>query len=139
VGIEKEFKFNFEEHPVKGYIDRLEQTSDGAICVVDFKTGRKPSDLTKKSIREDFQMNLYCLGVKEMFGTIPVKASLFYLKDNKLVDYIPDTESINEFTERMSTLIKSIHAEHFEACSGQTCRYCDYGSLCDAQEKDIEG
>jgi DNA helicase-2/ATP-dependent DNA helicase PcrA len=139
IGIEKEFKFNFEEHPVKGYIDRLEQTSDGAICVVDFKTGRKPSELTKKSIREDFQMNLYCLGVREMFGKIPVKASLFYLKDNKLVDYIPDNESINAFTERMSTLIKSIHAEQFVACPGQACRYCDYGSLCDSQEKDLEG
>jgi DNA helicase-2/ATP-dependent DNA helicase PcrA len=74
-----------------------------------------------------------------MFGKIPVKASLFYLKDNKLMDYIPDTESITAFAERMSTLIKSIHAEQFEACPGQTCRYCDYGPLCDAQEKDLEG
>ncbi|MEI6842027.1 MAG: 3'-5' exonuclease, partial [Methanomicrobiales archaeon] len=138
IGIEKEFRFNFEDHPVKGYIDRLEQTPDGATCVVDFKTGRKPSDLTKKSIREDFQMNLYCLGVKEMFGRLPVKASLFYLKDNKLVDYIPDDGSITAFTERMSTMIRSIHAEQFLACPGQTCRYCDYGSLCDAQEKDVE-
>ncbi|MCX6699104.1 MAG: PD-(D/E)XK nuclease family protein [Methanomicrobiales archaeon] len=132
IEIEMEFQFNFEDHPVKGYIDRLEQTPDGEIGVVDFKTGLKPSELTTKSVREDFQMDLYCPGVKEMFGRLPVKASLFYLKDNKLVDYIPDEGSITAFTERMSTMIQSIHAEQFPACPGQTCRYCDYGSLWDA-------
>jgi DNA helicase-2/ATP-dependent DNA helicase PcrA len=138
LGIEKEFRFNFEAHPIKGYIDRLEQTPDGEICVVDFKTGKKPSDLTKKSIREDFQMNLYCLGVKELFGKLPLKASLFYIGDNKIVDYIPDAESIRAFSERMGNLITSVHAEQFESTPGKPCRYCDYGSLCDAKEKDIE-
>jgi ribosomal protein L37AE/L43A len=42
-----------------------------------------------------------------------------------MVDYIPDAESVNAFTEWMSTLIKSTHAEQFVACPGQNCRYCE--------------
>jgi len=42
-----------------------------------------------------------------------------------MVDYIPDAESVNAFTEWMSTLIKSTPAEQFVACPGQNCRYCE--------------
>ena len=130
--------FNFDNHAIKGYIDRLEQTPDGEICVVDFKTGNKPSELNKNSIREDFQMNLYCLGVKNLIGKLPVKASLYYLKPNKVFDYIPDSDSIEVFTERMRTIIQSIRAEQFEPTPGKTCRNCDYGALCEAREKEVE-
>jgi DNA helicase-2/ATP-dependent DNA helicase PcrA len=135
-GIEKQFDFRLREHPVKGYIDRLEETADGEICVIDFKTGRK--EHTAKSIRDDVQMNLYCLGVCELFGTLPKKASLFYLRDNKVIDYVPDAESIGAFRERLKGIIDSIHAEQFAATPGASCRRCDYQALCEAREKEVE-
>lgn len=66
---------------------------------------------------------------------LPAKASLFYLKDNRMIDYIPDDESIRAFSERRSRLIQAIHAEEFSVMPGQTCRYCDYGTLCEVKKK----
>jgi DNA helicase-2/ATP-dependent DNA helicase PcrA len=62
---------------VKGFIDRIEQTPEGEYVVVDFKTGAKPSSLTKNSVLSDIQLNLCSLAIKEMFGRLPVRASFY--------------------------------------------------------------
>ena len=46
---------------------------------------------------------------------VSVRASLHYLKDEKMVDYIPDESSIAAFRERVSGIIGSVCAEEFVA------------------------
>jgi DNA helicase-2/ATP-dependent DNA helicase PcrA len=107
--------------------------------VIDFKTGAKPSTITRSGIREDIQMNVYCMAVQAMpaYGTLPVRASLYYLKDDKAIDYIPDDESIAAFKERLSGMVAAVCAEEFLARpSYMGCRNCDYGDLCEAGEKE---
>jgi DNA helicase-2/ATP-dependent DNA helicase PcrA len=99
---------------VKGYIDRIEDAGRG-IRVVDFKTGSKPSSLTKNSVPGDIPLNLYCLTIKEMFGKLPQRASFYYIKDNKMVDYFPTEETIGAFTESIKEIIALVCAELFEA------------------------
>ena len=48
---------------------------------------------------------MYCIAVQEIYGKLPVRASLYYLKDNKTIDYIPDESSIAAFRERVSAMI----------------------------------
>ena len=96
-----------------GYIDRIEQQPDGGLVVIDFKTGSKPSNITKAGIREDIQMNIYCIAVQAMYGKVPVRASLYYLKDDKTIDYIPDDESIAAFNERVAGMISAVCSEGF--------------------------
>lgn len=134
VGIEEEFFVPFENRTLHGYIDRIEQTPDGKYVVVDFKSGTKPSDLSGKTIGENIQLNLYCLAVQQLFGTLP-QAVLFYLKDNKQVPYNPTPESIEAFTERLSALIAGILNEEFPAKPGYIqCRWCAYYDLCEYKE-----
>ncbi len=120
---------------MKGFIDRLERTADGEYVVIDYKTGY-PSE-SKNSIMENIQMNVYCLAVREKFGKLPQRASLFYVKHNKLVDYYPDEEYINAQQQRAEAMIDKILAESFEATpSYQACRYCDYVQICDRKESE---
>ena len=63
---EQRFRFRLGERTVTGYIDRIEQQPDGGLVVIDFKTGSKPSNITKAGIREDIQMNIYCMAVQAM-------------------------------------------------------------------------
>ncbi len=115
-----------------GYIDRIEQQPDGSYVVIDFKTGSKPSAITKAGIREDIQMNIYCIAVQAMFGKLPARASLYYLKDDKTIDYVPDEESIAAFRERAASMIAAVCAEEFPArASYMGCRNCDYKDLCE--------
>ena len=126
---EQRFRFRLGDRTVTGYIDRIERQPDGGLVVIDFKTGAKPSNITKAGIREDIQMNVYCMAVQAMpsYGTLPVRASLYYLKDDKAIDYIPDDESIAAFKERAASMIAAVCAEEFPArASYMGCRNCDY-------------
>ncbi|GAB6286990.1 MAG: hypothetical protein STSR0009_31930 [Methanoregula sp.] len=81
VATELHFTFRFCRGIVKGYIDRIGQPPGGRLVVIDFKTGSS-SGMTKNPIREDIYMNLYCIAVQEIYGKIPVRASLYYPRDN---------------------------------------------------------
>jgi DNA helicase-2/ATP-dependent DNA helicase PcrA len=133
---EQRFKFRFNDRIVKGYIDRIERQPDGGLVVIDFKTGAKPSEITKSGVREDVQMNIYCIAVQEMYGKLPVRASFYYLKEDKMVDYVPDEESIAAFEERMEVMIAAVCAEEFPAKpSYMGCQRCDYVDLCEVGER----
>ncbi|MDF2424645.1 MAG: PD-(D/E)XK nuclease family protein, partial [Nitrosopumilus sp.] len=67
--VEKMFKIKIGDMPFIGFIDRVEVTPEGDYEVVDFKTGYNYEN--KKSIREDYQMNVYALGVEKVYGKLP--------------------------------------------------------------------
>jgi DNA helicase-2/ATP-dependent DNA helicase PcrA len=137
-GIEEKFMFTFDGRTMKGYIDRIERTPDGGMVVIDFKTGSKPGSLTRNAVKENIQLNLYCLAVRDRYGELPRRASFLYLKDNKRVDYFPDDESMEFFLHKLSGMIGAICAGEFPATpSYSACRFCDYTPLCDEQEKEL--
>lgn len=116
-------------------IDRIEETPDGEIVVIDFKTGSKPGNFSKNTIREDMQMNLYSLTIRELYGKLPVKASLYYLGPNKTYDYSPTIESIGTFEDRVVKLINAVCTEEFSPTPDyQTCKWCDYKDFCEESE-----
>jgi len=132
---EKRFQISLGGRIVRGVIDRIEETSEGEIVVIDFKTGSKPGTLSKNTIREDMQMNLYSLAIHELYGKLPVKASLYYLAPNKTYDYNPTSETIGTFKERVVKLINAVCAEEFSPMSDyQTCKWCDYKDFCEESE-----
>jgi len=133
--VEKKFQFSLSSRIVKGYIDRIEQTPEGEYVVVDFKTGTKPSSLTKNSVTGDIQLNLYSLAVREMVGKLPKRASFYYIRDDKMVDYHPNEETVSAFARTAEGIIAAVCAERFDPTpSYQTCRFCDYADLCEKKE-----
>jgi len=133
---EKRFGFTFNGREIHGYIDRIEQTPDGGYVVIDFKSGKSPSNMTKKSVPENIQLNLYAMAIRELFGELPERASLFYLADNRIIDYLPTGESIRAFSENLEEMLDSIQAGEFPARPDyQRCQWCPYGDLCEREEE----
>ena len=136
IAAEMKFQFTLNGRVVKGFIDRVERTADGQYVVIDYKTGYQSEN--KKSIKENIQMNVYCLAILEKFGALPLKASLFYVKHGKMVDYFPDSENIEKQKMRLISMIDDVLSERFpEIPTHQTCRFCSYRDLC--EEKEIKG
>ena len=135
VGVEIGFSIEIAGRIVRGFIDRVEKTKDGQYVVVDFKTGGK--NVTGNTIRENIQMNVYALAVLKKYGKLPARASLYYIKSNEMVDYVPDNEIIDVQRERIEEMIKAVLAERFEAAPSYGCRYCDYEGICEAKESEI--
>jgi hypothetical protein len=74
-----------------------------------------------------------------MFGKLPQRASFYYIRDNKMVDYYPTEETVGLFAETARTIIAAVCAERFDPTPGyQTCRNCDYADLCGMKEAEGE-
>lgn len=133
VDVEPKFKIKLNDVTISGKIDRVEMTPDGEYEVIDFKTGYAYK--TKNTIKEDVQMNIYALGTEKLYGKIPKKTSLFYIKSNKMVPHFIEKEKLDEFTEKLSEKVDAIFNEEFDAKPEyQKCSRCDYASICDAKE-----
>jgi len=132
---EKEFAFAFAGKTLHGFIDRIEKTPAGGYVVIDFKSGSRPGDITRKSLPENIQLNLYAMAIRELYGTLPERATLFFLKDNKLVDYQPAGDSVGAFTRNLEQMIAGIGAGEFPARPDERrCGWCPYGDLCGSRE-----
>jgi DNA helicase II / ATP-dependent DNA helicase PcrA len=133
VGAEVEFLFPLIGRNVKGFIDRLERTSDGQYVVVDFKTGSSME--SKKKLPDNIQMNVYCLAVQNKFGQIPVRCSLMYLKKRRMVDFKPDAQNLEKQKARLEGIIEQVICESFDSQpSYDACLFCGYGELCETKE-----
>jgi DNA helicase-2/ATP-dependent DNA helicase PcrA len=133
--VEAEQKFNIEigKVPFNGSIDRIEKTPDGDYEVIDFKTGGVYE--TKNSIKENFQMNVYAMAAKKLYGKLPRKASLFYLKKDKIISNNIDLQQVNSVQKILEDKVNSILAEDFRPIpSYDTCRRCDYLNICDSRK-----
>jgi len=81
---------------LRGYIDRLDVAPTGEIRVVDYKTGRAPSELFEGKAL--FQMKFYALVLWRLRGEVPALLQLVYLggTDPEIVRYSPDEADLLE-------------------------------------------
>jgi len=115
-----------------GRIDRLEKNPDGKYEVVDFKSGSSVKSKNKAKI--DPQLNIYAIAVKKLKGELPVKASLFYVEKDKMVEYPVTKESVDEAIMPVIEMTKEILKENFKPTpSYGACMFCSYQNICDAK------
>jgi CRISPR/Cas system-associated exonuclease Cas4 (RecB family) len=100
--------------------------------VVDFKSGSSVKSKNKAKI--DPQLNIYAIAVEKLKGELPVKASLFYVEKDKMVDYVVSKESVDEAMESIKQMTVEILKENFDATpSFAACKFCSYQTICDAK------
>jgi DNA helicase-2/ATP-dependent DNA helicase PcrA len=135
IDVEKRFKIEIGGIPVTGSIDRVEQTPAGEYQVIDFKTGGVYE--TKNTIKDDTQMNVYAMAVENLYGKLPDKTSLFYLKEGKMLENEIKTDNLERAKGKLESITKSILNEEFEAKPEKgACRFCNFKSICDYVESD---
>ena len=109
-------------------IDRLERNPRGELEIIDFKTGS--SIMPWDAVAADPQLNMYAEAVRKKYGTLPAKASLVYLQNNKTRSYDITSESVDRGLETVDGVAGGIVAGHFEAKTGYHCNRCPYKSIC---------
>lgn len=133
VSVEQPFQVEIGGVPFKGFIDRIERRPDGEYEVIDFKTGGVYEN--SRSIKEDPQMNVYALGVQKLYGRLPKKASLFYVREDEIVPYEVSESQVDKVRVVMEGVTAAILEEKFEATpSFKACRSCPYWDICDSKE-----
>ncbi|MGN9810316.1 RecB family exonuclease [Micromonospora sp. BQ11] len=117
---------------IRGYLDRLDVAPDGALRVVDYKTGGAPREAFEA--RALFQLKFYALVLWRTRGVVPRVLRLLYLKDAEVCDYAPDAEELVRFERTVVALWRAIEAataaQDFRPRPSRLCDWCNHQALC---------
>jgi len=87
---------------LRGYVDRLDVAPTGEIRVVDYKTGKSPSEFFEAKAL--FQMKFYALVLWRLRGVVPSMLQLVYLGNGEIVRYVPDEADLRACERKVSAL-----------------------------------
>ena len=119
---------------LRGFVDRIDVAPDGAIRVVDYKTGRSPGvGFEGKAL---FQMRFYALVIWRTRGVVPPLLQLIYLGDGQVVSYEPDEDDLLATERLVEAVWQAIEAAReardWQPNPGWACRWCSFQALCPA-------
>ncbi|MGC1209852.1 MAG: PD-(D/E)XK nuclease family protein [Micromonospora sp.] len=121
-----------EELLIRGYLDRLDVAPDGALRVVDYKTGGAPREAFEA--RALFQLKFYALVLWRTRGVVPRVLRLLYLRDAEVCDYAPDAEELLRFERTVVALWQAIEQaterQDFRPRPSRLCDWCSHQALC---------
>jgi putative RecB family exonuclease len=117
---------------LRGFVDRLDIAPDGAIRVVDYKTGRSPG--VQFEAKALFQMKFYALVIWRTRGVVPAMLQLVYLGNGEIVRYVPDEADLRAVERKVEAIWAAIKLAHdtgdWRPNKSRLCDWCSFKALC---------
>jgi putative RecB family exonuclease len=119
---------------LRGIVDRLDRAPDGALRVVDYKTGNSaPEGYEARAL---FQLRVYALIIWRTRGVVPRMLQLVYLGDGQIVRYEPDEADLLATERKVGAIWEAIEEARrtgvFEPSPGRQCDWCAFKAHCPA-------
>lgn len=133
IATEHKFSFKLGDREIRGRIDRIDQLEDGAVRVIDYKTGA-PKD--RKFAEESLQLSIYAMAVAQM-NLSPRELVLVNVQDNTMAVAGRTPKQLDTAREKIEDAAEGIRRGQFDPRPGQHCRWCDYRNLCPATEQRV--
>jgi putative RecB family exonuclease len=119
---------------LRGFVDRLDVASNGALRVVDYKTGSMPREAFENKAL--FQMKFYALVLWRTRGVVAAQLKLIYLGDGDALTYSPDEEELLRFERTLlaiwSAIERAVSTGDFRPNKSRLCGWCDHQAVCPA-------
>ncbi|MGY2084818.1 RecB family exonuclease [Blastococcus sp. SYSU DS0539] len=117
---------------LRGYVDRLDVAPNGALRVVDYKTGSMPREAFESKAL--FQMKFYALVLWRTRGVVAAQLKLIYLGDSDALTYAPDEDELIRFERTLlaiwSAIERAVATGEFRPNKTRLCGWCDHQALC---------
>ncbi len=117
---------------LRGFVDRLDVAPDGALRVVDYKSGRAPSEGWEAKAL--FQMKFYALVLWRTRGVVPAMLQLVYLGSGELVRYVPDEGDLRATERKVEAIWKAIaratEDRDWRPHRSRLCDWCSFKAIC---------
>ncbi len=117
---------------LRGYVDRLDVARNGALRVVDYKTGAMPREAFEAKAL--FQMKFYALVLWRVRGVVASQLKLLYLRDGDALTYTPDEQELVRFERTLlaiwAAIERAVATGDFRPNRSRLCDWCDHPSLC---------
>lgn len=141
LGLEERVLFELDEagrYKVQGIVDRISRAPDGAIEIVDYKTGQWVPSQSK--LDEDRQLALYQLGLQKVYGPKqPMRLVWHYVAKGVTRVSQRTPEQLERLRATTMERIDEIQRESaYEPKPSRLCDWCEYRSLCPAFREDSD-
>jgi putative RecB family exonuclease len=117
---------------LRGYVDRLDVARNGALRVVDYKTGSTPREAFEGKAL--FQMKFYALVLWRTRGVVASQLKLLYLGDGEALTYAPEESELVRFERTLqaiwAAIERAVSTHDFRPNPGKLCGWCDHQAFC---------
>ncbi len=115
---------------LKGRIDRVDKEADGALHIVDYKTGKMPAEINQ------LQLHIYALILTKKQDLPVKKASYLYLEAGRFQTIELGVEDFAQATSYVIDLVEKIRREkEYPAAPNVYCWNCDFLEICPSKEE----
>jgi putative RecB family exonuclease len=120
---------------LRGFVDRIDVAAGGELRVVDYKTGKAPSEAwALAEFKAMFQMKFYAVALFRTRGVLPTRLRLIYLADGQLLDYTPDLDELLRFEKTLMAIWRAIQSAgatgDFRPNPSRLCKWCAHQAVC---------
>ncbi len=119
---------------LRGYVDRLDVASGGAVRIVNYKTGTAPRE--EFEARALFQMKFYALVLWRIRAAVPRLLQLMYLGNGEILRYQPDEADLRATERKILALWRAIERAResgdWRPRPSRVCDWCAHKPICPA-------
>ena len=106
VAVELGLEIDVADMRLRGIIDRLDLTESGELVVIDYKTGRAPSERFERGRLSG--VHIYALLCERVLGRLPVEVRLLHLRDPVAITAVPTEQSLRGHRQRTLAVWQAI-------------------------------
>jgi putative RecB family exonuclease len=140
IGLELKLRAEIGGVLVTGIIDRLDLLPDGGLVVVDYKTGRAPSERYEQG--KLLGVDTYALLCERVLGVRPVAVRLLYVAEGVSITCTPSDRAARFIEQKVGAVWLSIQRANardaFGPRPGKLCDWCSFRAWCPAFGGDPE-
>ncbi len=131
---EKPFKIKlYDQIFITGKIDRIDRGVGSTIEIVDYKTGKKPTD---KDLKKSLQLSIYALAAtnRGLYNKKlrDVNLVFYYLQTGDRISFKKTPEEISDTKTRIKTIVDEIKSSAYDPKVGPWCDFCPFKMICEA-------
>jgi len=129
---EAHFALDLGDVVLEGRIDQINPLADRSVELVDYKTGRPPS---QKDADKSLQLSVYALAARDQMHLNPTKLTFYSLTNNEPVHTVRTPKSLDLVISEIHAVAAQVRKQLFPPKPGFACKYCDYELICPAFEE----
>ena len=120
---------------LRGFVDRIDVAPNGALRVVDYKTGKAPPEARGLAeAKAMFQMKFYAVALLRSRDVMPSRLRLLYLADGQVLDYTPELDELLRFEKTLMAIWRAIQnagvTGDFRPRPSRLCDWCAHHEHC---------